>query len=65
MARVCVLHLVPGAPEFGIWCPACLLPSGYQVRVYALCDSGPRKVGITRRCHDCGTDLKAGANGQA
>jgi hypothetical protein len=55
------LHLVPGVPTLGLWCPTCLLPSGYDVRVYAFTDHRTWLVGTDRRCYDCGTPLPAGA----
>ncbi|SHP61618.1 Uncharacterised protein [Mycobacteroides abscessus subsp. bolletii] len=45
------LHLVPGTPETGLWCEICLLPSRYEVAIYALVgDSAPINVGTFHGC---------------
>ncbi|MBE5500471.1 Uncharacterised protein [Mycobacteroides abscessus subsp. abscessus] len=45
------LHLVPGTPETGLWCEICLLPSRYEVALYALVgDSAPIHVGTFHGC---------------
>ncbi|AXN51245.1 hypothetical protein DSM43518_04787 [Mycobacterium marinum] len=51
------LHLEPGEPTLGLWCPTCMLPSGYEVRVYAFSASRCGLIGTIRRCHDCGTPI--------
>lgn len=48
-----ILHLAPGTPEVGLWCPECLKPSGYMVPIYALSPSGVGRLGTLRKCHDC------------
>jgi hypothetical protein len=57
MASTALKVLVSGVPTLGLWCPACLLPSGYQLRVYAVGHSSVFLVGTTRACHDCGAPL--------
>jgi len=45
------LHLVPGTPATGLWCQTCLLPSRYEVAIYALVgDSAPINVGTFNGC---------------
>lgn len=56
---VLILHVVPGTPTLGLWCPKCLLPSGYEVGLYILCSDGPRRIGKVRECHDCAVPLPA------
>ncbi|BBU22165.1 hypothetical protein [Mycobacterium xenopi] len=58
MAAIIVLE--PGTPRTGLWCPKCMLPSGYEVALYGLFESGPRTVAWARRCYDCGAKLPAG-----
>lgn len=52
-----VIHITPGTPRFGLWCPACLLPSGYEVPMHTLTRSGVGTLGVIRRCHDCDEPL--------
>lgn len=53
-------YLVPGVLNTGLWCPKCLLPSGYEVNVYAFPATGvaqPRLLGTLRKCYDCDEPL--------
>lgn len=52
-----VIVLASGTPRTGLWCPKCLLPSGYDVVVYGLFESGPQPMGRIRECDDCGAPL--------
>lgn len=56
--KALLLHLFAGEPIFGLWCPSCLLPSGYQVDLFAVSLEGVRAMGPARRCYDCGRKLK-------
>ena len=54
------IDLVPANEAFGLWCPQCLLPSGYAVDLFVLSTSGITALGTVRKCHDCGSPLPAG-----
>lgn len=51
--------LVLGAPRTGLWCPSCLLSSGYAVGAYVLTPTGPLQLGVFRACYGCGNLLPA------
>jgi hypothetical protein len=44
------LNLVAGTPATGLWCETCLLPSRYDVPIYALAADGPIQVGTFDFC---------------
>jgi hypothetical protein len=52
-----IIHLVPGTPRTGLWCPTCLLPSGVEVPLHFLTDTGCLAAGTVRECFDCGATL--------
>lgn len=52
-----VIHVVPGSVTTGLWCPECLLPSGYEQHAYTLREDGPHRLLTVRKCHDCGAAL--------
>lgn len=49
------LVLEAGTPVTGLWCDACLRCSGIEVDVWSLQVTGLVRVGIRRRCTDCGS----------
>ncbi|SKD94290.1 Uncharacterised protein [Mycobacteroides abscessus subsp. massiliense] len=55
-----VLHISPGTPETGLWCPRCLKPSGYALPLYVLGAEGPWRIATVRKCHDCDVPLTDG-----
>lgn len=50
-----VIVLEAGTPRFGIWCRACMLPSGAEVDIWSLRPTGLVRMGTARRCLDCGS----------
>ncbi|AAN12577.1 gp16a [Mycobacterium phage Che9c] len=52
-----IVHLWTGEPEVGLWCPKCLLPSGYRVPLYHISINGISDWGAITKCHDCGGPL--------
>jgi hypothetical protein len=57
MAYTPPLIVTPGALTCGLWCPYCLLPSGYVVGMYVMGAVGPHRIATMRRCYDCDADL--------
>ena len=57
--KTVTVQISHGTPDTGLWCNACLLPSGIGVPVYALGGDGPRLLVYTRMCLDCGLPLTA------
>ena len=53
------IHLTPGTPRGGLWCPTCNLPSGIEIPLYTLTETGVRLMATFRKCDDCGQPLKA------
>jgi hypothetical protein len=53
-----IVDLACGTPETGLWCDACLLPSGVAVPVHALAEDGPHLLMHTRLCDICSRPLK-------
>ncbi len=51
-----ILDVAFGTPVTGIWCGACLLPSGVRIPMYALADDGPSPMPWAdfHECVDCG-----------
>jgi hypothetical protein len=47
------VHLTPGIPKTGLWCPTCLLPSRSEVPIYVLGENGPFCVGTANHCDGC------------
>ena len=47
------VRVTPGTPVPGLWCPYCLLPSGYQVPMLAISPHGVTVVGHMAECYDC------------
>lgn len=43
---------------FGLWCPKCLLPSGFEMEFDRISEHGvtPRCM-LLRKCHDCDTPI--------
>lgn len=62
--RQITMMIKPGTPEFGIWCPSCLLPAAIRVP-YKIIDiarpAGARlvKAGAFEHCPDCRIIRKA------
>lgn len=48
-----VLQITPGEPTFGVWCPHCKLPSGFELPMYCMSEHGISRIATYRRCHDC------------
>lgn len=44
------LNLVAGTPTTGLWCDTCLLPSRYEVALYAFGDGGPYQIATYSFC---------------
>lgn len=53
MAGAVVIHIAPGTPTVGLWCPRCLLPSGVEIPVHTLAASGVGQLAVIRRCTEC------------
>ena len=48
-----VIHLTLGTASTGLWCPACLLPSGVEIPLNIVGKAGVSRVGLLRICADC------------
>lgn len=48
------LHMEPGTPTFGVWCPHCLLPSAVSTAVNILWGTGVTTLGVLTLCEGCG-----------
>lgn len=51
--RAVFLHLEPGTPTFGLWCPDCLLPSAALFPVNILLADGVTQLGTLTTCTSC------------
>lgn len=45
--------------ETGLWCPHCLLPSGWRVPLLTLSLAGVGQFGTIARCYECDRPLGA------
>lgn len=52
-----IVNVVSGTPTTGLWCAACLKPSGYAVELNVLSTRGVTSIGVIRKCFDCGAPL--------
>ena len=57
VGRTLVIEVDTDKLQLGLWCPKCLLPSGYEVPLITLSESGVGQLGMLRRCHDCDSPL--------
>lgn len=57
MPRSIKIYICLGDPVFGLWCPYCLLPSGYEIPVHRLSTSGVTPMMNLRKCHDCDRNI--------
>ena len=47
-----------GTPRLNVWCPICLVPSGYEVDLLRITERGVSIFGRASRCTECGIDLR-------
>lgn len=53
-----MLHVFLGELRTGLWCPACLLPSGVEVEIFLVSWAGVKQAGAVRCCADCRATLE-------
>lgn len=56
-----VVYIEVGEATPGVWCPACLLPSAFQMPVYQMCGHGCTLLFTLLTCPDCGWEQHIGA----
>ena len=59
MAARIRVYIMAGDLTLGLWCPYCLLPSGYSAPLYRLSPDGVSDHGTLRKCYDCDSPLPA------
>jgi hypothetical protein len=48
-----IIHIETGEPIFGLWCPHCLLPSGFELPICSVSEFGVGSLGSVKRYYDC------------
>jgi hypothetical protein len=59
--RTVTVTVTPGAPQTGLWCPACQLPTLIRVPLYAVSEGGVTLLGTAEECHGCMEDARTGS----
>jgi hypothetical protein len=52
MDQISRLEVALGLPRVGLWCPICLLPSGYEADAFILTETGVSPAGTVRGCSE-------------
>lgn len=60
MAIYIRIYVHVGQPTLGLWCPYCLLSSGYSAPLHQLSMDGVTQLGTLRKCYDCDRLLPEG-----